>query len=76
MYCCESARFDGLKNWATELLRLGATAVYAPQDKIGAANTRSLYKNFLNLGRKENPLSALHKAEIKSGCRELETWIG
>jgi hypothetical protein len=76
MYCCESARFDGLRNWATELLRLGATAVYAPQDKIDARHTRALYEKFLTLGQKENPLSALHQAEIKSGCRELEMWIG
>lgn len=76
MYCCESARSDGLQNWATELLRHGATGVYAPQGVIETENTRRLYQRFLHAAGTMNPLAALRIAERDSKCRELEMWIG
>jgi CHAT domain len=76
MYCCESARCDGLQNWATELLRHGATGVYAPQGVIETENTRQLYQRFLQAAGTMDPLAALRIAERDSKCRELEMWIG
>lgn len=75
MFCCESARFDGAQNWTTELLRHGARAVYAPQEKIETENTRDLYKSLLANGRGKDPITATHQAEKDSGCRELEMWV-
>jgi hypothetical protein len=75
MFCCESASFEGAQNWASELLRHGATAVYAPQDRIETQTTRQLYKYFLEKGRALDPLTATYEAEKESGCRELEMWI-
>ncbi|PYK44497.1 MAG: hypothetical protein DME53_08025 [Verrucomicrobia bacterium] len=75
MFCCESASFNGAQNWASELLRHGATAVYAPQDRIETENTRKLYESFLQKGRALDPLTATYQAEKESGCRELEMWV-
>jgi hypothetical protein len=77
LFCCETAQIANLKSFASHLLECGALAVIAPQTKIDAFKSASLFQKIVG-GNASNlkALSQLLWAEKTTGYREMEVFIG
>ena len=76
LFCCETAKVEGLASFADQLLDCGASAVIAPQTKIGAISSANLFDRFLSDASESGMLASLLRAESETGYREMEVYVG
>jgi hypothetical protein len=77
LFCCETAQIVNLKSFASHLLECGALAVIAPQTKIDAFKSASLFQKIVAGNDSDSKaLSQLLWAERTTGYREMEVFIG
>lgn len=77
LFSCETAKVDkNLSSFASKLIDLGARAVVAPTQQIGAETSLEFLDSFLNNSQKGiSMLEALKKAVEHTKQTILETWI-